>query len=159
AETFWQTRRTYDNYDDRNTFFTVATDIQVDALLEDYENFMWRSYRIFVLPAKGHTFGSSSLIVEIDGNRIAFTGDLIGASGKLYQLHAMEYTYGAMEGILFTIQSVRALRAHDLDLILPSHGDSVVGVRTDIDKLERRLMDCARLGTGMFLAPGAPVPE
>jgi glyoxylase-like metal-dependent hydrolase (beta-lactamase superfamily II) len=159
AESYWQTRRTYDNYDDRNTFFTVATDICVDAALEDYEEFTWRSHRFLVLPAKGHTFGSSALIAEIDGKRIAFTGDLISASGKLYQLHAMEYTYGAMEGILFTIQSIRALRARELDLILPSHGDSIADVRADIDKLEQRLMDCARLGTGMLLAPRAPVPE
>ena len=35
AELFWQTRRTYDNYNDRNTFFTVANNIQIDTTLDD----------------------------------------------------------------------------------------------------------------------------
>src|SRR5262245_25001492 len=37
AELFWRTRRTFDNYNDRNTFFTLGQDIPVDAVLEDYE--------------------------------------------------------------------------------------------------------------------------
>src|SRR5690242_9626917 len=31
ASLFWQTRRTFDNYNDRNTFFTAAEDLPVDA--------------------------------------------------------------------------------------------------------------------------------
>ncbi|MCY3758539.1 MAG: MBL fold metallo-hydrolase, partial [Acidobacteria bacterium] len=42
AELFWQTRRVYDNYDDRNNFLTVAQDLPVSATLNDYEEFAWR---------------------------------------------------------------------------------------------------------------------
>jgi glyoxylase-like metal-dependent hydrolase (beta-lactamase superfamily II) len=52
AELFWQTRRTFDNYNDRNTFFTIGENIPVDAVLEDYETFTWRGYTFFVLPNK-----------------------------------------------------------------------------------------------------------
>ena len=110
AELFWQTRRTFDNYDDRNTFFSIGENIPVDAVLEDYETFDWRGYQFFVLPAKGHTFGSSALIAKIDGQVVGFTGDLMAEGGKLYQVHAMEYAYGAMEGVVFTLQSIQALR-------------------------------------------------
>ena len=44
VELFWQMRRTYDNYNDRNTFFSVGTDIAVDEVLQDYETFRWRGY-------------------------------------------------------------------------------------------------------------------
>jgi glyoxylase-like metal-dependent hydrolase (beta-lactamase superfamily II) len=152
AELFWQTRRTYDNYNDRNTFFTVGTDIPVDVVLEDYETFRWRGYEFFVLPAKGHTLGSSALIVKIDGRVVAFTGDLMGAGGKLYQLHAMEYAYGSMEGVLFTLQSIQALGKRNVDVCYPSHGEPVTAVASDIHKLERRLMDCVDLGRGMRTA-------
>ena len=108
AELFWRARRTFDNYNDRNTFFTLAEDVPVDAALEDYETFRWRGYEFFVLPAKGHTLGSSMLLAKIDGRLVAFTGDLLAAGGKLYQLHAMEFTYGAMEGVVFTLQSLHA---------------------------------------------------
>ena len=39
AELFWQSRRTYDNYNDRNSFFTIGENIPVDDVLEDYETF------------------------------------------------------------------------------------------------------------------------
>jgi hypothetical protein len=51
AELFWRARRTYDNYNDRNTFFTLAEDVSVDAALEDYETLRWRDHEFFVLPA------------------------------------------------------------------------------------------------------------
>jgi glyoxylase-like metal-dependent hydrolase (beta-lactamase superfamily II) len=159
AELFWQTRRTFDNYNDRNTFFTVAENIPVDAVLEDYETFSWRGYEFHVLPAKGHTLGSSTLIAVIDGRRVAFTGDLLAAGGKLYQLHATEYTYGSMEGVLFTLQSIQALRKRQVDLCLPSHGGPITDVPGDIDRLQRRLMECVRLGRGMRVAGRDSIPE
>ncbi|MBL8793681.1 MAG: MBL fold metallo-hydrolase [Planctomycetia bacterium] len=159
AELFWQTRRTFDNYNDRNTFFTIGKDIAVDAVLEDYESFTWRGYRFYVLPAKGHTFGSSALLADIDGRRVAFTGDLLAAGGKLYQLHATEYTYGSMEGILFTLQASQALRKQKPDLCLPSHGAAIDDVPGDLDRLQRRLMDCVRLGRGSRVAGRDSIPE
>ena len=159
AETYWQTRRTFDNYDDRNTFFTVGENIPVDAVLEDYETFRWRGYEFYVLPAKGHTFGSSALVARIDGRLVAFTGDLMAAGGKLYQLHAMEYTYGSMEGVVFTLQSIRALLKRGPDLCLPSHGGAIQDVPGDIERLERRLMECVRLGRGMRIAGRFSAPE
>jgi glyoxylase-like metal-dependent hydrolase (beta-lactamase superfamily II) len=159
ASVFWQTRRTFDNYNDRNTFFTMGEDIPVDAVLEDYETFTWRGYSFFVLPAKGHTLGSSTLLVEIDGRLVAFTGDLLAAGGKLYQLHAMEYTYGCMEGVVFTLQSIQALRKRAPSVCLPSHGEPIEEVAGDINRLERRLMECVRLGRGMRIAGRDSIPE
>lgn len=159
AQAYWQTRRTFDNYDNRNTFFTSGVDIPVDATLEDYGEFTWRSHEFAILPAKGHTFGSSCLIAEIDGVRIAFTGDLLGAGGTLYQLHAMEYIYGGLEGLMFTLQSIRALDRRDIDVCLPSHGEAIEDPGSDIGRLERRLMRAVGLGRGLAIAPATPVPE
>jgi glyoxylase-like metal-dependent hydrolase (beta-lactamase superfamily II) len=159
ADLFWQTRRTYDNYDDRNTFFTVGEPIEVDAVLEDYDEFAWRGYRFFVLPAKGHTYGSSTLLVEIDGQSVAFTGDLMGDGGVLYQLHAMEYMYSGLEGLSFTLQSIQALRRREPALALPSHGEPIGDVSGDIHRLERRITDCVRLGRGMHVGGIWSLPE
>jgi glyoxylase-like metal-dependent hydrolase (beta-lactamase superfamily II) len=156
AELFWQTRRTYDNYNDRNTFFTSGENISVDAVLEDYETFRWRDYEFYVLPAKGHTLGSSTLIVRIDNQCVAFSGDLMGAGGKLYQLHAMEYMYGSMEGVAFTIQ---ALKKHKPDRCLPSHDEPIRDVSGDIDRLESRLMASVDLGSGMRVGSLGIIPQ
>lgn len=159
AELFWRTRRTFDNYNDRNTFFAIGDNIPVDALLEDYETFTWRGHVFDILPAKGHTLGSSALIATIDGQRVAFTGDLFAAGGKLYQLHAMEYTYGSMEGVMFTLQSIQALKKKAVAMALPSHGSAITDVAGDIDRLQHRLMECVRLGRGMRIAGRDSVPE
>ena len=148
ADLFWQHKRVYDNYNDRNTFFTVAADIPVDAELADYESFRWHDLEFEILPAKGHTHGSSMLIGEIDGRRVAFTGDLMAAGGRLYQYHAMEYGYGDQQGALFTLESVQALRRQAPDVALPSHGDVIEDPSGDSDRLEQRLMALARLGAG-----------
>ena len=159
AELFWETRRVFDNYNDRNTFFAIAENIPVDAVLDDYEVFHWRGYEFEVLPAKGHTLGSSMLISQIDGRKVAFTGDLLARGGKLYQLHAMEFTYGSMEGVLFTIQSIQSLQKQDVAAAYPSHGDPIDDVPGDAKRLETRLMDCVRLGRGMRVAGRDSIPE
>lgn len=145
VEKFWDHKRIYDNYNDRNTFFSMGKNIPVQASLEDYETFTWHNYRVRVLPAKGHTLGSSVLIVETDGQRMAFTGDLMYEGGKLYQLHAMEYSYGDMAGILFTSQSIRNLARKRPDICLPSHGPVIDDPQECIRKLEQRILRLVRL--------------
>ncbi len=171
AELFWQTRRVFDNYDDRNTFFTVGANVPVSASLADYEEFEWRGYRFFVLPAKGHTAGSVALAANIDGRLIVFSGDLMAKGGVLYQLHAMEYTYSDTAGALFTLQSIQAVRAllkgepiaarrfSGVPLLLPSHGEPIESPLEDIDRLERSIMELALLGRGMRVAGRDSIPE
>jgi glyoxylase-like metal-dependent hydrolase (beta-lactamase superfamily II) len=176
AELFWQTRRVFDNYNDRNTFFAIDRNIPVAAELEDYETFEWRGISFFLLPSKGHTLGSTTLIAEIDGRVYAFSGDLMCNGGVLYQLHAMEYTYGDMIGILFTIQSIQALRRflsggeianQRIDtsklnappMLLPSHGDPVEDPIGDVNRLEGRLMDLVDLGRGLRIGGRESIPE
>ncbi|WP_028351672.1 MBL fold metallo-hydrolase [Bradyrhizobium murdochi] len=146
AEAYWQARRVYGNYNDTNTFFSLGTNLPVDAVLEDYGTFVWKEYKFRVLPAKGHTYGMISLIAEVDGRKVAFTGDLMTSGGKLYQLHAMEYSYGCLVGIEFTMQSILALKQEDVATAYPSHGAPIREVAGDIGKLESRLEALANLG-------------
>ncbi len=169
AEVFWQSRRVFDNYNDRNTFFSIGQNIPVSETLRDYETFEWRGYEFYILPAKGHTLGSISLLVAIDGHLIAFVGDLMTKGGYLYQLHAMEYTYGDMIGVIFTLQSIQALRDClngeivagrswkdktfvKAPLFLPSHGEPIEHPLEDIDHLESRLLDLVALGRGLRIS-------
>ena len=152
AREYWRTRRIYDNYNDRSTAFGWGEDIRVAAVLEDYEEFVWRHFRFFVLPAKGHTFDSSALVARIDGRIVAFTGDLITAGGHVHDLHALEYAYGDLAGVAFTLQSLEALRRRSPHLVLPSHGPPLETPAEDMAKLTERLMEIARLGEGLAAA-------
>ncbi|WP_368508655.1 MBL fold metallo-hydrolase [Bradyrhizobium lupini] len=146
VEAYWQARRIYDNYNDSNTFFSLGENLSVDAILEDYSTFIWKEYEFRVLPAKGHTYGMVSLITEVDGRKVAFTGDLMSSGGKLYQLHAMEYCYGDLLGIEFTMQSILALKREKIEIAFPSHGSPINEVNADIATLESRLEVLAGVG-------------
>ncbi|MER8505028.1 MBL fold metallo-hydrolase [Mesorhizobium sp. M1142] len=146
AEAHWQTRRIYDNYCNGNTFFSLGENVPVDAVLEDYGTFSWKQYTFRILPAKGHTFGMVGLITEVDGIKIAFTGDLMTNGGNLYQLHAMEYGYGDLLGIEFTMQSILALKKERVAYAYPSHGSPISNVEADIEKLESKLEKLANIG-------------
>lgn len=155
AREHWAGKRIFDNYADGSTFFAPGADIGVDASLDDYETFRWRELEFLVIPAQGHTFGSSALIAEIDGRRVAFTGDLITTGGLVYQLHSLEYDYGDLVGVIFTMQSLQAMKRQELDLILPSHGESIDDPAGDLARLEAKLTDIARLGTAILVGGDA----
>ncbi|MEI8702998.1 MBL fold metallo-hydrolase [Mesorhizobium sp. ISC15] len=146
VEAFWQARRIYDNYNDSNVFFSLGENLAVDAVLEDYGTFLWKEYEFRVLPAKGHTYGMVSLITHVDGEKIAFTGDLMISGGRLYQLHAMEYSYGDLLGVEFTMQSVLALKKQNVQSAYPSHGEPISKVKANIEQLESRLETLAGIG-------------
>ncbi len=139
AHDYWQQKRIFDNYNDRSTFFTIGEDLPVARALEDYERFEWGPYSLFILPTPGHTHGSVTLIVTLNGRTVAFTGDLMHDDGKLYQLHAMEYEYGDLIGATLTAQSITALRKKDVSLALPSHGPIIESPNDCIDRLDERL--------------------
>ena len=146
AEAYWQARRIYDNYNDSSAFYSLGENLSVDAILEDYGTFVWKEYKFRVLPAKGHTYGMVCLIAEVDGKKVAFTGDLMTSGGKLYQLHAMEYSYGDLLGVEFTMQSILALKKEGVDTAYPSHGGPISEVKADIERLELRLETLANIG-------------
>jgi len=86
AENFWRNRRVFHLYYMRNDFNTITENIRVTEVLRDYGTFRWNKQDIFVLPTPGHTLGSVSLLMEIDGKKTAFTGDLMHSPGKLVNL-------------------------------------------------------------------------
>ncbi|CDX14721.1 hypothetical protein MPLB_1480014 [Mesorhizobium sp. ORS 3324] len=146
VEAYWQARAIYGNYNNTNTFFSLGKNVSVDAFLEDYGTFVWNEYEIFVLPAKGHTYGMVALVTHVDGQKIAFTGDLMTPGGNLYQLHAMEYAYGDLVGVEFTMQSILALKKENVSVAYPSHGGIISDVRADIERLEPKLEQLANIG-------------
>ncbi|MGX5806137.1 MBL fold metallo-hydrolase [Bradyrhizobium sp. Arg314] len=146
VEAYWQARVIYDNYNNMNTFFSLGDNIAADAALEEYSNFVWTEYEIFVLPAKGHTYGMVSLVTRVNGQKVAFTGDLMTPGGNLNQLHAMEYAYGDLAGVEFTMQSILALKKENVSIAYPSHGGAISDVRADIERLERKLEQLANIG-------------
>jgi glyoxylase-like metal-dependent hydrolase (beta-lactamase superfamily II) len=123
VEVFWGSRQIYNIYDVRQSFFTLAESIRVARVLIDYETFEWGPYRFLIQPTPGHTLGHISLIAEIDGTRIAFSGDLIAEPGKVQTLYDLQYSYSSSDGSDYMVYSLAKMRDQKPDLLCPSHGE------------------------------------
>ncbi len=139
AENFWRNKQIYDSYNDQSTYFALTRSIRVDASLVDYETFTWRGYSFHILPAPGHTHGSVCLLGEVDGTKVAFTGDMIHSPGKVWSLTELQHSYGGVEGVDLNAFSLRDLARQRPDLLLPSHGEPMrnadAAIRKTIDNL------------------------
>jgi glyoxylase-like metal-dependent hydrolase (beta-lactamase superfamily II) len=122
VENFWKNRRIYHLYYMRNTYFTLVESVPVAQELRDYQALTWAGLRFDVLPSPGHTVGSITLLAEIESRRVAFSGDLIYAPGKVLSLYDLQYQYGQTDGVDCAMVSADLLRQQAPDLLCPSHG-------------------------------------
>ena len=148
AENFWRNRRVFHLYYVRNDFNTITEDIPVAAVLQDYGTFKWGNRDIFVLPTPGHTLGSVTLVVDIDGKRTAFAGDLLHSPGKILNLWDTQVTYGGAEGIDLGAYSLARLREQKPALLCPSHGAPMPDPDKAIEQTVDRLVEYYKFQTG-----------
>jgi glyoxylase-like metal-dependent hydrolase (beta-lactamase superfamily II) len=148
AENFWRNRRVFHLYYVRNDFNTITENIPVAHSLDDYATFRWRNVDIFILPSPGHTLGSITLLLTVDGKKTAFTGGLMYAPGKIPNLYDTQINYGGLEGIDFGIYSLARLREQKPQLLCPSDGDVLPDPDSGIAETIRRLSDYYQFHTG-----------
>ncbi len=129
----WQARTLTNNYDVREDRFSLLRSVPVSGSVTEYRPMTFGSVRVRPLPTPGHTMGSVSYVTEVDGRRVAFTGDLIYGAGKVWSLAATMWAYGELPGVASTILSLLTLREERLDLLLPSHGEPIEDVEAAID--------------------------
>lgn len=122
ADAHWQSRELFNNYNMRQDRFSLLRSVPVSGTLMDYDTWVMGQYAFQVVPTPGHTIGSISLVTGIDGQRVAFTGDLMSGPGQVWSLAATQWTYNGAEGVAASMASLLDLQARDVDLILPSHG-------------------------------------
>src|SRR5689334_16413937 len=148
AENFWQNRRVFHLYYVRNDFNTTTENIPVARALADYSTFRWNKTDFFVLPTPGHTLGAITLTAQIDGKRVAFSGDLMHSPGKIQNLYDTQVNYGGSEGIDLGIYSLARLREHKPELLCPSHGAPIENPDSAIGETIGRLTAYYQFQTG-----------
>ena len=68
----------------------LADAIRVTDLYTDGAQIAWGSAVLTVLETPGHTDGSVTYLIDVDGKRFAFTGDLIYDEGQLWELYSLQ---------------------------------------------------------------------
>ncbi|GAB3038416.1 hypothetical protein GCM10027052_17140 [Parafrigoribacterium mesophilum] len=122
VDEMWKRRQLDNDYNLRQDRFSLLEPIAVSSTVPEYRTAHYGGVTVRVLPTPGHTIGSVSYILERDGERIGFTGDLIYAPGKVWSLAASQWSYTGHEGPAMTVLTCLLLRDEALDVMLPSHG-------------------------------------
>jgi glyoxylase-like metal-dependent hydrolase (beta-lactamase superfamily II) len=139
ASIHWQMRPLDNVYDLREDRFTLLDDVPIDGVVADYRTRRFGEIDVLALPTPGHTPGSMSYMVDVGGRRIAFTGDLIAAPGKVWSLAATQWTYTGIEGLGSTMLSLRDIVDRAPDVLLPAHGDPIDDPVVAVELLTARL--------------------
>ncbi|MEX2536311.1 MAG: MBL fold metallo-hydrolase [Trueperaceae bacterium] len=140
----WQARELDNSYNNRQDRFSLLEQVPVAGTLDDYRYYRFGGLEFGVLPTPGHTTGSLTLMTQVDGKNLAFTGDLIAGPGKLWSLAATQWTYNGAEGVAATVASLLDLRDRERDVLLPSHGEIMHEPESAIDLLCERLWQLLR---------------
>ena len=61
--------------------------------------FHWQGLDLQVVPTPGPTDGSVSYVTEVDGKKLAFTGDLIFGPGQLWNFYMLQKRFPGCEAI------------------------------------------------------------
>lgn len=120
--------------------------VPIDRTFVDGDTFRWAPARITALHTPGHTDGSMTYLVDVDGQRIAFCGDLIFDEGQILDLYSLQKGFGDLtdyHGFMSAwrevIASLRRVENAGATVLVPSQGNIIRDPKAAIDLLERRL--------------------
>ncbi len=74
--------------------FALTEGLKVDAGYADGQTFKWGAAEIKAIATPGHTAGSMSYEVNVDGKRVIFCGDCIYDEGQVWDLYSLNREYG-----------------------------------------------------------------
>ena len=117
-------------YDFRPDMFILRSSVTPDRELQPGDVFKWEGLEIQVVSTSGPTDGSVSYMVDIDGKKYAFTGDLIYGPGQLWNLYMLQKRFPGMTGDYWGLGGAAPDVMKSLDdvlfykpaMIVPSHG-------------------------------------
>jgi glyoxylase-like metal-dependent hydrolase (beta-lactamase superfamily II) len=145
ADERWRTRRLEHDYDLRQDRFALLEEVEVAGVVSEYRTRAYGGVELYALPTPGHTVGSLTYLVDRDGRRLAFSGDLVHGDGRVWSLAATQWSYSGIEGLAATFFSCGVLERAAPDVLLPSHGDPVEEPAPALTRARGRLEALARM--------------
>ncbi|MDC7234266.1 MAG: MBL fold metallo-hydrolase, partial [Spirochaetales bacterium] len=148
AEAGWKDRNTYYAFDYGDKYAMPLRDIPVHQALKEGDTFDWEGFSLKVMETPGHTDYHMSFLLELEGDRLIFSGDLIHSEGRVWEMDALQGTYEEFIQDEQTIRKVPALissidRIRDLssDLLLPGHGEPISDTDSALQELKKNLVE------------------
>lgn len=144
----WQCRALDQDYDLREDRFSLRSQVAITGVVPEYRTRAFGGFEVYTLPTPGHTIGSVTYLVELEGRTLAFTGDLVYGDGRVWSLAATQWTYSGVEGQASTALSAHVLARRAPDVLFPSHGDAIERPAAALETLARRMVELIELRLG-----------
>jgi glyoxylase-like metal-dependent hydrolase (beta-lactamase superfamily II) len=148
-ERFWAGLREKRFHDyAQQTTKVPADSMAVSRTVKGGDTITWGDLSIRVLDSPGYTRGAVSYLVELEGKKIAFTGDLIRDDGKLQDLFSLQDAipeakiggYHGWAGRLGELMaSLDRIAAEQPDLLVPLRGPVIRDPPAAIARLQNRV--------------------
>ena len=149
VEQFWNefTTRRFHDYAQQGTKI-LTKPLKISRTTKAGENFAWRGIPVEIIDTPGYTRQALTYLIEIDGIKYAFVGDIIYGNGKLFDLYSLqdavaEAKIGGYHGwagrIGILIESLRKLAEKESDIIIPARGPVIRNPNEAINLLIERL--------------------
>jgi glyoxylase-like metal-dependent hydrolase (beta-lactamase superfamily II) len=144
----WSSRAIANDYDVRQDRFSLLEQVPVAGTVDEYRSRRYGEHDVYTLPTPGHTMGSVTYVVEIEGRRVAFVGDLVYAKGKVWSLAATQWSYTGVEGQAATVLSCAVLAKRGPQVLLPSHGEPIDEPEAALGLTRSRVQELLELRRG-----------
>lgn len=148
-EVFWAELREKRFHDYAQQTTKVPTrPIPVSRAVKEGDTIPWADLLFRVLETPGYTRGSVSYVVELEGRKVAFTGDLIRDNGKLQDLFSLqdaipEANIGGYHGWAARLGQLMAsldrIATEKPDLLVPLRGPVILDPAAAIRRLQDRI--------------------
>ncbi|MDY0169033.1 MAG: MBL fold metallo-hydrolase [Thermoguttaceae bacterium] len=131
----------------------LADPLEVDEAYSDGHSFDFGPAKVGVLATPGHTEGSVSYVVEVDGRRVVFSGDAIYGEGQAWDVYSLQKGFekggrriGGYHGFMGDrwrlVESLERIVQQQPDLIVPAHGTVMTQPARAVETLTARFEDC-----------------
>lgn len=154
VEFFWNDPKTrWHIYKLHPHHLMLVEPVPVDAAYSPGDTFKFGAAAIRVISTPGHTDGSVSYLVEVDGRRVIFSGDAIYDEGRIWEIHSLQKGFrrgnrqirdyhgflGAKDEL---VESLGRIKEAKPDMLVPSHGHVMNDPPRAVDQLIERLGVC-----------------
>jgi glyoxylase-like metal-dependent hydrolase (beta-lactamase superfamily II) len=137
--------------DDRMNFrpeiMVLRESVATDRKLQPGEVLNWEGIPIRVLATPGHTAGSLTYLVDVDGKIVAFSGDMIYGPGQIWNFYSLQKGFPGMAAdywgfggtVSQLLQSANTLLSYQPFLLIPSHGEVIRNPKSSVASLKNQI--------------------
>lgn len=142
---FWDKR--FHDYTQQSTR-VITSSMRVSRAVKEGDEVPWQDLTVRVLDTPGYSRGAVSYLVEVDGVKYGFVGDLIYGDGRLLDLYSLQDAvpqariggyHGYAGRIGDHIASLRKVAAQNADILVPARGPVIREPAAAIERLIQRL--------------------